>query len=115
MTRQAVTVVIIISKGSGEVGPDTVVLGVPLLRRMVMVASRAGCQDILVVDDGSFGCGKLLEGTNAVLMSPTRLAGHRCVGRILVLASNMLPHPSLLTDLSETLLHAETVFMPMRS
>src|SRR5574337_1058033 len=112
MTRRAVTVVIMLSKGSGEVGPDTVVLGLSLLRRIVLVASRAGYRDILVVDDGSFGCDKLLEGTRAVLLAPARLAGHQRSNRVLMLASNILPHPSLLRQLGEIPLQGETVYVP---
>lgn len=112
MGKQAATIVIVISKGSGEVGPDTVVLGLPLLRRIVMVASRAGCQDILVVDNGSFECGKLLEGTKAVLLPPAMLAGHQPSGRILVLTAHLLPQPSLLTHLTEMPLHAEAICVP---
>ncbi len=112
MGKQAATIVIVISKGSGEVGPDTMVLGLPLLRRIVMVASRAGCQDILVVDNGSFECGKLLEGTKAVLLPPARLAGHQPSGRILVLTAHLLPQPSLLTHLTEMPLHAEAICAP---
>jgi len=112
MTRRAVTAVIVLSKGSGEIDPDTVVLGIPLLRRIVMVASRAGYRDILVADDGSFGCAKLLEGTTAVSLASTRLAGHQCSNRILVLASNILPHPSLLRYLGEIPLRVETAYAP---
>ncbi len=112
MGKQTATIVIVIAKGSGEVGPDTVVLGLPLLRRIVMVASRAGCQDILVVDDGSFRCEKLLEGTKAVLLPPARLTNQQCSGRILVLTAHLLPHPSLLTHLTEMPLHAEAICAP---
>lgn len=112
MGKQTATIVIVIAKGSGEVGPDTVVLGLPLLRRIVLTASRAGCQDILVVDNGSFECGKLLEGTKAVLLPPARLAGHQPSGRILVLTAHLLPHPSLLTHLTEMPLHAEAICAP---
>ncbi len=112
MVRKAATIVIVISKGSGEVGPDTVILGLPLLRRIVLVASRAGYQDILVVDNGSFKCGKLLEGTKAVLLPPARLAGYQPSPRILVLTVHLLPHPSLLTYLTEMPLHAEAICAP---
>lgn len=112
MISEAVTIVIVISKGSGEVGPGTVILGLPLLRRIVLVASRAGCQDILVVDRGSFECGKLLQGTKAVLMQPAGLAGHQPARRILVLTAHLLPHPSLLTHLATMPLHAEAICLP---
>ncbi|MDE2058579.1 MAG: CDP-alcohol phosphatidyltransferase family protein [candidate division NC10 bacterium] len=112
MVSKPATIVIMISKGSGEVGPDTVVLGLPLLRRIVLMASRAGCRDILVVDNGSFECGKLLEGTKAVLLPPARLAGYQPSDRILVLTAHILPHPLLLTHLTEMPLHPEAICVP---
>lgn len=111
MIGKAATVVIVLSKGSGEVGPDTVVLGIPLLRRIVMAVSRAGHRDILVVDDGSFGSERLLKGTTAAPLPPTRLADNQRSSRILVLASNVLPHPSLLRHLGEIPLQVETAYV----
>src|SRR5574337_192108 len=112
MVGKTATILIMIAKGSGEIPPGTVLAGVPLLRRIVMVASRAGYRDILVMDDGSSGCGRLLEGTKAVLLPPARLADHLQSGRILVLASHLLPNSSLLTHLSEIPLRAETMAVP---
>jgi phosphatidylglycerophosphate synthase len=112
MTTQAATIVIVISKGSGEIGPETVVLGLPLLRRIVLVASRAGYRDILVVDHGSFECEKLLQGTNAALLPPAGLADHQPAGRIVVLTAYLLPHPSLLTHLTTVSLQAEAICAP---
>ncbi len=102
-------ILIIAMKGSGEVSLDTVITGVPLLRRIVMAASRAGYRDILVMDDGSSGYEKLVEGTKAVLLRSAGLTDHLRSGRILVLASHVLPHPSLLTYLAEIPLRAETM------
>src|SRR5574337_552012 len=53
MVSKTATILIMIAKGSGEIPPGTVLAGVPLLRRIVMVASRAGYRDILVMDDGA--------------------------------------------------------------
>ena len=115
------TVLIMMTKGSGEISPDTVVAGIPLLRRMVMVASRAGCHEILVVDTGWPGLTRLLTGTRAVLLPPEKLTdlpvrctqtGHPHSSRILVLASDLLLRPSLLTHLTEMPLRAETMHVP---
>ncbi|MDE2484819.1 MAG: CDP-alcohol phosphatidyltransferase family protein [candidate division NC10 bacterium] len=111
MTKHAVTVVIVISKGSGGVGPDTAVLGVPVLRRIVMAAFRADCHEILVVDTGWPDLTRLLAGTRAMLLPPDQLTDCLCSGRVLVLASNLLPHPSLLRELTEVPLQAETVYV----
>jgi hypothetical protein len=113
MVSKAVTIVIVISKGSGDVGPDTAVLGIPLLRRIVMAGSRAGCQEILVVDTGWPGLKRLLAGTRAVLLPPDELTEHSHSNRILVLTSHLLPHPSLLTYLAEMPLDTETMHVPI--
>src|SRR5574337_759416 len=107
------TVLIMMTKGSGEkIPPDTVVAGIPLLRRIVMAASRAGCHEILVVDTGRPGLTRLLAGTRAVLLSPDKLTEHSYSNRILVLAGNLLPRPSLLTHLTGMPLRAETMHIP---
>src|SRR5574337_331667 len=107
------TVLIMMTKGSGEkIPPDTVVAGIPLLRRIVMAASRAGCHEILVVDTGRPGLTRLLAGTRAVLLSPDKLTEHSYSNRILVLAGNLLPRPSLLTHLTGMPLCAETMHIP---
>ncbi|MBZ0160679.1 MAG: CDP-alcohol phosphatidyltransferase family protein [bacterium] len=123
MAKQAVTIVIVISKGSGDVSPDTVVAGVPLLRRIVMAASRAGSDEIVVMDTGWPGLARLIAGTRAGLLSPAQLADlpmrnrtqtdRPYPSRILVLTSNLLPHPSLLTYLTEMPLHIETMHVPI--
>ncbi len=105
-------VLIIIREDSGKISPGTSVAGVPLLRRIVMAASRAGCHDILVVDSGQPGLARLLEGTQAMLLSPSELAEHPSSSRILVLASNLLPHPSLLKRLSDMPLRPGTMHAP---
>ncbi len=121
MVMKGATVLIMMTKGSGEISPDTVVAGIPLLRRMVMVASRSGCHEILVVDTGWPGLTRLLTGTRAVLLPPEKLTdlpvrctqtGHPHSSRILVLASDLLLRPSLLTHLTEMPLRAETMHVP---
>jgi len=122
MVMKGATVLIMMTKGSGEISPNTVVAGIPLLRRIVMAASRAGCHEILVVDTGWPGLTRLLTGTRAVLLPPDKLidlpvrrteTGHPHSSRILVLASNLLPRPSLLTHLTEMPLRAETMHAPV--
>jgi phosphatidylglycerophosphate synthase len=116
MVMKGATVLIMMTKGSGEISPDTVVAGIPLLRRMVMAASRAGCHEILVVDTGWPGLTRLLTGTRAVLLPPEKLTDlpvrHPHSSRILLLASDLLLRPSLFTHLTEMSLHAETMCVP---
>lgn len=122
MIEQAATIVVVIPKDAGEVGPDSVILGVPLLRRIVMVASRAGYREILVIDTGLPELTALLAGTRAVSVPPHALADlvvrdrsrtdHPHTGRFLVLVANLLPHPSLLSHLAKMPLRAETMSLP---
>ncbi|MBI3989075.1 MAG: CDP-alcohol phosphatidyltransferase family protein [candidate division NC10 bacterium] len=112
MAANPAMILIIITKGSGEILPETVVAGVPLLRRIVMAASRAGCQDILVVDPGPPGLARLLEGTRAVLLPPWELANHARSRRVLVLTSDLLPQPWQLKRLSEMPLRSGTMHVP---
>lgn len=123
MVKQGAMALIMMTKDSSEISPDTVVAGVSLLRRIVMVASRAGCHEIVVVDTGWPGLTRLLTGTRAIRRSPDELvnlpvrraqAGHPHSCRILVLAGNLLPHPSLLTHLAEMPLPPETMHLPTR-
>jgi len=113
MVMKGTTALIMMTKDSGEISPDTVVAGIPLLRRIVMAASRAGCHEILVLDTGWPGLMKLLTGTRAVLLPPDKLTDSPHSSRILVLAGNLLPRPSLLTHLTEMPLRAETMHVPV--
>ncbi len=113
MVMKGTTALIMMTKDSGEISPDTVVAGIPLLRRIVMAASRAGCHEILVLDTGWPGLMKLLTGTRAVLLPPDKLTDYPHSSRILVLAGNLLPRPSLLTHLTEMPLRAETMHVPV--
>ena len=113
MVMKGTTALIMMTKDSGEISPDTVVAGIPLLRRIVMAASRAGCHEILVLDTGWPGLMALLTGTQAVLLPPDKLTDSPHSSRILVLAGNLLPRPSLLTHLTEMPLRAETMHVPV--
>lgn len=105
--------VIVMTKETGEIGPDASVAGISLLRRIVMAASRSGNYEIFVVDTGRTGPGRLLEGTRAVLLPPDELTGRLTSNRILMLTGNLLPRPSLLTDLAEMPLPMETMHIPV--
>ncbi|MBI2903431.1 MAG: CDP-alcohol phosphatidyltransferase family protein [Candidatus Methylomirabilis oxyfera] len=112
MTRNRSTILIVITRGSEGISPETAVAGVPLLRRVVMGARRAGFHDIQVVDSGQPGLARLLEGTGAVLLSPGGLANQSRSARVLVLASDLLSRPLLLQRLSEMPLRAGTMHVP---
>ena len=87
-------------EAAGSVSPDTVVAGLPLLRRIVLAGMRAGFSRVLVQSDPS-GLDRLLGGTAATALSgDTRPApASRC--RIVILAANVVPQPRWLRTLRE--------------
>lgn len=112
MTRKPAMILIIPTRGSEAVAPETPVAGLPLLRRIVVTASRAGCDNILVLDAGPPGLARLLEGTGAAVVPLGQLADHHQSRRIVLLASDLIPHRLLLKHLLEIPLPAGTMLAP---
>jgi len=97
--------------GAGEsVRPDTVVAGLPLLRRIVLAGMHAGFTRVLVADDSS-GADHLLGGTSAAVLTDDALPalGTRC--RIVILAANVVPQPRWLRMLRESEIEAERLYL----
>ena len=92
--------------GAG-VSPTTVVAGLPLLRRIVLAAVRAGFADIRV-HRALAGTGDALTGTPAVPLEPTGLRAPR---RIVLLPANVVPQPHWLRSLLEVELRGETAYV----
>ena len=90
------------------VAPDTVVAGLPLLRRIVLAGQRAGFAHVVVQSDaGSFD--RLLEGTTATALSGgARLIASRC--RIVILAANVVPQARWLRALRESEIETERLY-----
>ena len=93
-----------------SVRPDTVVAGLPLLRRIVLAGMRAGFTRVLVANDSS-DADRLLAGTSAAVLSGDALPalGTRC--RIVILAANVVPQPRWLRTLRESEIEAERLYL----
>lgn len=78
------------------VSPGTMLLGLPLLRRSVLAASRAGFERILVSTSDPAEARPLLDGTPATALPSGELLRP---GRMVFLAANVLPHPKWLRTL----------------
>jgi phosphatidylglycerophosphate synthase len=92
--------------GSADsVSPDTVVAGLPLLRRIVLAGSRAGFSRVLV-QSGRDGVERLLGGTAASVLAGARpaLDSRR---RIVILPANVVPQSRWLRALRETAVEPE--------
>lgn len=73
------------------ISPMTVVLSLPLLRRVILTAQRAGFSTIFVATSDPSGIKQILDGTSAIPISPSDVSVHLPQGRLVLLASNVLP------------------------
>jgi len=90
-----------------SVSPDTVVAGLPLLRRIVLAGSRAGFSRVLVHsshDDAE----RLLGGTAAGALAGARPPDSR--RRIVILSANVVPQPRWLRALREVEIEPERLY-----
>jgi len=95
--------------GAGaRVSPDTLVAGLPLLRRIVLAGSRAGFSRVLVqsVNDG---VERLLGGTAAAALTDARPAPGS-LRRIVILPANVVPQPRWLRALLEADIEPERLY-----
>ena len=107
------SLLLVVPPGPGatdSITPDTVVAGLPLLRRIVLAGARAGFSRVLVQSDRA-GIERLLGGTAATALgediAPTPPA--RC--RIVILAANVVPQARWLRTLRESDLEAERLYL----
>ncbi|MFQ5988932.1 MAG: CDP-alcohol phosphatidyltransferase family protein [Candidatus Methylomirabilales bacterium] len=94
--RTTATGVLFIAPSSGEhtqISPRTILLGLPLLRRSVLAASRAGFERIVVQTAEPAGMRRLLHGVSATVLSPGETIDPLPPGRIVLLAANILGQP----------------------
>jgi 1L-myo-inositol 1-phosphate cytidylyltransferase / CDP-L-myo-inositol myo-inositolphosphotransferase len=89
-----------------SVSPDTVVAGLPLLRRIVLAGSRAGFSSVLV-QSGHDDAERLLAGTAARVLSGAPPPDSR--RRIVILPANVVPQTRWLRALRETEVEPERV------
>jgi phosphatidylglycerophosphate synthase len=83
---------------AGAPPPETMIAGLPLLRRIVLAAERAGFQRVLV-HPGACPEPRLLEGTGAAMLGAD--AGNGAPGRLVLLPANVLPQARWLRLLRE--------------
>lgn len=94
-----------------EVSPGTMLLGLPLLRRSVLAASRAGFGRIIVLTLDPTGIKELLDDTRASVLSLGEPVESLPPGRIVLLASNVLPDPKWLRMLLEMPITPEQLYV----
>ena len=84
-----------------QVSPGTMLLGLPLLRRSVLAASRAGFGRIVVQTSEPAGAKRLFDGSPVTVLSPGEPIQPLPPGRIVMLAANVLPRIQWLRGLLE--------------
>jgi phosphatidylglycerophosphate synthase len=84
--------------GAGAPPPETMIAGLPLLRRIVLAAARAGFQRVLV-HPRACPEPRLLEGTGASMLRADSVLG--APGRLVLLPVNVLPQARWLRLLRE--------------
>lgn len=92
--------------GAGAPAPETMIAGLPLLRRIVLAATRAGFQRILV-HPRACPEPRLLEGTPAAVLDAETVTGP--MARLVLLPANVLPQARWLRLLREMPLDPETL------
>jgi 1L-myo-inositol 1-phosphate cytidylyltransferase / CDP-L-myo-inositol myo-inositolphosphotransferase len=107
------SLLLVVPPGPGaadSVSPDTVVAGLPLLRRIVLAGMRAGFSRVLVQSDHA-GIGRLLGGTSATTLREDGLPAPPARCRIVILAANVVPQARWLRTLRESDLEAERLYV----
>jgi phosphatidylglycerophosphate synthase len=92
--------------GAGSPPPETVIAGLPLVRRIVLAAERAGFERILV-HPRACPQPQLLAGTAAALLGPDTPVASRA--RLVLVPVNVLPQARWLRALREMPLDPETL------
>src|SRR5262245_37823949 len=96
--------------GAGAL-PGMPIAGLPLLRRVVLAAMRAGIGRILVLTPDAFEVSRLLDGTHAMVMTPDGPFPPLTPGRIVLLTMNVLPQPMWLSALFEMSIEPERLYI----
>lgn len=73
-----------------HISPHTMLLGLPVLRRTVLAADRAGFDQIMVQARDPARVKHLLDGTPARVLSPDETMELRSPGRLVLLSANVL-------------------------
>ncbi len=103
MSREESATLWIASAGSEEagVGPETPILGLPLLRRAVLAGERAGFARILVEETTGADAARLLAGTRAEVLrrADPAVPPPLLRGRLVVLSGRVVPQTRWLREL----------------
>src|SRR5881397_2839195 len=82
------TLVLVFPSDQGDqapISPRTVVLGLPLLRRVVLTAQRAGFSTIFVATSDPSDINQILDGTPALALLPSDISAQLPRGRVVLL------------------------------
>jgi phosphatidylglycerophosphate synthase len=86
--------------------PDTVILGLPLLRRAVLAGERAGFDRILVEETAGAGAQRLLAETRAEVLRPRDRDPDLGPGHLVVLSGSVVPQVRWLRTLRQSSVEA---------
>ncbi|HYB70805.1 MAG TPA: CDP-alcohol phosphatidyltransferase family protein [Candidatus Bathyarchaeia archaeon] len=103
---QSLLVVVEAHRGSGAPSPATIIAGIPLLRRLVLSATRAGFDRVLV-HPRLCPDRRLIEGTGAAVLGPETPVPPSA--RLVLLPVNVLPQARWLRVLRDMPLEPETL------
>ena len=93
------------------ISPATMVLGLPFLRRVVLTAQRAGFSTILVSTSDPSGIKRILDGTLALAVTPSEMSPHIPPGKLVLLASHVLPTQQSLKWLLDKPIQLDRVYL----
>jgi phosphatidylglycerophosphate synthase len=96
--------------GNAKVPPGMIVAGLPLVRRLVLAAERAGVQRILVLVPDAEKVKRLLEGTDALVAASGEPLPQLPPGRMVVLAGTVLFQAAWLRALFELPIERERLY-----
>lgn len=96
--------------GGEPVPPDTLLAGVPLVRRIALAADRARFRSVLVSLSRSDDP-RLLAGTSALPLIPNGSPPLPPLGRLVVIATNVVPQPRWLRALCELPVEPERLYV----
>ncbi|TRZ99684.1 MAG: hypothetical protein D4R81_09090 [Nitrospiraceae bacterium] len=96
--------------GNAKVPPGTIVAGLPLMRRSVLAAERAGVRRILVLAPDAEEVKRLLEGTAALVVASSEPLPQLPPGRMVVLAGTVLFQAKWLRALFELPIERERLY-----
>jgi phosphatidylglycerophosphate synthase len=97
--------------GEAKVLPSMMIAGLPLLRRVVLAAVRAGIERIFVLTLDGVDAGCFLGGTPAMMLTPNGPLPLLPPGRIVLLAANILPQPTWLRSLAALPIKPERLYV----